>query len=157
MKLLLLLFALTSGMAFAVGSDTEPPPVQTVAQATPTPEPTPPPTPPPTPEPPPVPPPAPVKQPPATRQQAVQPKPTQTTSKPVGGVLERIKQCESGGNYSTNTGNGYYGAYQFNQSTWNSNGGSGNPAAASPAEQDRVAANLYAKRGGQPWPTCSRR
>ena len=68
--------------------------------------------------------------------------------------LEAIAACESGGNYSTNTGNGFYGAYQFTQSTWESVGGTGNPAAASPAEQDRRAAMLYAQQGSSPWPVC---
>jgi hypothetical protein len=70
--------------------------------------------------------------------------------------LSSIRACESGGNYATNTGNGFYGAYQFTQSTWNSVGGSGSPAAASPAEQDRRAAMLYAREGASPWPVCGR-
>src|SRR5687767_2684698 len=70
--------------------------------------------------------------------------------------LEAIAACESGGNYSANTGNGFYGAYQFSQSTWESVGGTGNPAAASPAEQDRRAAMLYAHQGSSPWPVCGR-
>jgi hypothetical protein len=70
--------------------------------------------------------------------------------------LEAIAACESGGNYSANTGNGFYGAYQFTQPTWESVGGSGNPAAASPAEQDRRAAMLYAQQGSSPWPVCGR-
>ena len=68
--------------------------------------------------------------------------------------LEAIAACESGGNYSANTGNGFFGAYQFTQSTWASVGGTGNPAAASPAEQDRRAAMLYAQQGSSPWPVC---
>jgi hypothetical protein len=72
------------------------------------------------------------------------------------GHLQAIAACESGGNYSTNTGNGFYGAYQFTQSTWESVGGTGNPAAASPAEQDRRAAMLYAQQGSSPWPVCGR-
>jgi hypothetical protein len=68
--------------------------------------------------------------------------------------LEAIAACESGGNYSTNTGNGFYGAYQFTQETWASVGGTGNPAAASPAEQDKRAAMLYAQQGSSPWPVC---
>ena len=68
--------------------------------------------------------------------------------------LKAIAACESGGNYSTNTGNGFYGAYQFTQETWESVGGTGNPAAASPAEQDRRAAMLYAQAGSSPWPVC---
>ena len=70
------------------------------------------------------------------------------------GHLQAIAACESGGNYSTNTGNGFYGAYQFTQETWASVGGTGNPAAASPAEQDKRAAMLYAQQGSSPWPVC---
>ena len=70
------------------------------------------------------------------------------------GHLRAIAACESGGNYSTNTGNGFYGAYQFTQATWASVGGTGNPAAASPAEQDKRAAMLYAQQGSSPWPVC---
>ena len=61
--------------------------------------------------------------------------------------LQAIAACESGGNPSTNTGNGFYGKYQFTQATWQSVGGTGNPAAASEAEQDRRAAKLYAQAG----------
>lgn len=64
------------------------------------------------------------------------------------------RQCEAGGNYSTNTGNGYYGAYQFSRSTWESVGGTGLPSDASPAEQDARAQALYDQRGGAPWPNC---
>ncbi|MBW3538012.1 transglycosylase family protein [Candidatus Parcubacteria bacterium] len=72
-----------------------------------------------------------------------------------GGLFARIRQLESGGNYATNTGNGYYGAYQFDLQTWRSVGGSGLPSNASPAEQDQRAALLYAQRGCSPWPnTC---
>lgn len=71
-----------------------------------------------------------------------------------GGQLAAIRACESGGNYSTNTGNGFYGAYQFTQSTWESVGGTGSPAAASPAEQDARAAALLAQSGSSPWPVC---
>ncbi|MCP4348686.1 MAG: hypothetical protein GY795_24675 [Desulfobacterales bacterium] len=71
-----------------------------------------------------------------------------------GGALASIRACESGGNYSTNTGNGYYGAYQFDQGTWESVGGTGNPAHASPGEQDARAQRLMNERGGSPWPNC---
>jgi hypothetical protein len=71
-----------------------------------------------------------------------------------GGALAAIRSCESGGNYSTNTGNGFYGAYQFTQSSWEAVGGSGNPAAASPAEQDKRAAMLLARSGAGNWPVC---
>jgi hypothetical protein len=69
-------------------------------------------------------------------------------------TLAAIRECESGGVYSTDTGNGFYGAYQFTLSTWASMGGSGNPALASPAEQDYRAAKLYAAQGSSPWPVC---
>jgi hypothetical protein len=72
-----------------------------------------------------------------------------------GGILAKIRQKESGGNYATNTGNGYYGAYQFNLQTWRGVGGSGLPSDASPAEQDMRAQMLYERRGCNPWPnTC---
>jgi LysM repeat protein len=75
---------------------------------------------------------------------------------PSGDLFARIRTRESGGNYAENTGNGYYGAYQFSLGTWESVGGTGNPAAASPAEQDARAQMLYAERGCSPWPqTCS--
>lgn len=70
------------------------------------------------------------------------------------GTLQSIAACESGGNYSTNTGNGYYGAYQFDLQTWQSVGGSGLPSNASASEQDYRAARLYAERGSSPWPVC---
>ena len=57
------------------------------------------------------------------------------------------------GDYTTNTGNGYYGAYQFDLPTWRSVGGTGLPSDASPAEQDMRAQMLYDRRGLAPWPT----
>lgn len=71
-----------------------------------------------------------------------------------GGYLQSIRQCESGGDYSTNTGNGYYGAYQFDLQTWQSVGGTGLPSDAPPAVQDEMAARLHAQRGSSPWPVC---
>ena len=69
--------------------------------------------------------------------------------------LAAIRQCESSGDYSAVSPSGTYrGAYQFDQQTWESVGGSGDPAAASPAEQDHRAQLLYAQRGAQPWPVC---
>ena len=67
----------------------------------------------------------------------------------------RLRQCESGGDYGDNTGNGYYGAYQFSQSTWEGLGYSGLPSDASPAQQDQAAQQLQAARGWSPWPSCS--
>jgi hypothetical protein len=71
-------------------------------------------------------------------------------------VLEAIAQCESGGNPTTDTGNGFYGKYQFDLQTWQAMGGTGNPAQASEAEQDQRAAALYAQTGPSPWPVCGR-
>jgi hypothetical protein len=71
-------------------------------------------------------------------------------------TLEAIAACESGGNPRTDTGNGFYGKYQFRLDTWSAVGGTGNPAHASEAEQDRRAAILYAREGASPWPVCGR-
>ncbi|MCL9759466.1 transglycosylase family protein [Frankia sp. AiPa1] len=69
----------------------------------------------------------------------------------------KLRQCESGGNYAINTGNGFSGAYQFDNQTWHGLGYSGSPYQASPATQDEAAAKLYNSRGWQPWPSCSRK
>jgi hypothetical protein len=69
-------------------------------------------------------------------------------------IYSNIRQCESGGNYGTNTGNGYYGAYQFSQQTWNGLGFAGVPSDASPATQDAAAAKLAASAGFGQWPVC---
>ena len=74
-----------------------------------------------------------------------------------GDKMYCIKMCESGGNYSTNTGNGYYGAYQYDKSTWNGYGGYSTADQAPPEMQDEKAKSDYARRGGSPWPTCSKR
>ena len=72
-----------------------------------------------------------------------------------GATWDALAQCESGGNWAIDTGNGYYGGLQFSLSTWQANGGSGNPAAASREEQIRVAENVLATQGWGAWPTCS--
>lgn len=69
----------------------------------------------------------------------------------------QLRMCESSGNYSINTGNGYYGAYQFDLPTWHGLGYPGLPSDAAPAVQDAAAQKLYAQRGWQPWPACSRK
>lgn len=68
---------------------------------------------------------------------------------------DRVAQCESGGNWSTNTGNGYTGGLQFVQSTWEANGGSGSPANASKSQQIAVAERVLASQGWGAWPVCS--
>lgn len=74
-----------------------------------------------------------------------------------GAPLQAIAQCESGGSPSAvSQGGQYRGKYQFSQSTWQSVGGSGDPAAASEAEQDQRAAMLYSRTGASSWPVCGR-
>ena len=68
----------------------------------------------------------------------------------------QVAQCESGGNSATNTGNGYYGRYQFDQQTWQSLGYSGTASQYSAATQTRAAERLYAQRGSSPWPVCGK-
>jgi resuscitation-promoting factor RpfB len=72
-----------------------------------------------------------------------------------GQALARLRACEAGGNYRINTGNGYYGAYQFNVGTWNGYGGYTIPSDAPPAIQDQKATETYKRRGWQPWPGCT--
>jgi Transglycosylase-like domain len=69
--------------------------------------------------------------------------------------LEAIAACESGGDPTAVGGGGLYrGKYQFTYETWASVGGSGDPAAASEAEQDARAAALLARDGAGHWPAC---
>lgn len=73
----------------------------------------------------------------------------------VPAALASIAACESGGNPQAVGGGGLYrGKYQFDLQTWAAVGGSGDPAAASEAEQDMRAALLYARAGPSPWPVC---
>jgi hypothetical protein len=65
-----------------------------------------------------------------------------------------VARCESGGNPGTNTGNGYYGAYQFTLATWRSVGGDGYPHQASLLEQTRRADALRIRSGLGQWPHC---
>jgi resuscitation-promoting factor RpfB len=63
--------------------------------------------------------------------------------------LAKLRQCESGGNYADNTGNGYYGAYQFSLGTWERLGNSGLPSNAAPSVQDQaIVANTNRSGGG---------
>jgi Transglycosylase-like domain len=72
------------------------------------------------------------------------------------GVWAELRHCESDGDYAEDTGNGYYGAYQFSLGTWESLGFSGLPSEAPAAEQDRAAEQLQARNGWGQWPSCSR-
>ncbi len=72
-------------------------------------------------------------------------------------ALQAIAACESGGDPGAIGGGGLYrGKYQFSYETWGAVGGSGDPAAASEAEQDMRAARLYARSGATSWPVCGR-
>jgi resuscitation-promoting factor RpfE len=70
---------------------------------------------------------------------------------------DAIAQCESGGNWAINTGNGFSGGLQFTSSTWHANGGSGSAQGASREEQIRVAENVLHSQGIHAWPVCGRR
>jgi LysM repeat protein len=71
------------------------------------------------------------------------------------GVWDRVAACESGGNWHTNTGNGYYGGLQFSLATWHGYGGAGNPADASKSTQIAIAEKVLAGQGWGAWPVCS--
>ncbi|MFI5686451.1 transglycosylase family protein [Streptomyces sp. NPDC051636] len=76
------------------------------------------------------------------------------------GVWDRIAQCESGGNWHINTGNGYYGGLQFSASTWRAYGGTAYaPTAdqATRAQQIAVATKVQRAQGWGAWPVCSAR
>jgi hypothetical protein len=96
----------------------------------------------------------------------IAPAPRPATPKPVtaaanaGGdelIWQRLRNCEAGGRYNANSGNGYYGAYQFSAGTWRSLGFSGLPHQAPPEIQDQAARKLQARSGWGQWPACSRR
>ncbi len=71
-------------------------------------------------------------------------------------VWDAIAKCESGGNWATNTGNGYYGGLQFSLGTWQANGGSGLPSNASRETQIAIATKIRDASGGYgAWPACS--
>lgn len=77
-------------------------------------------------------------------------------AEPTAEQWRQLRFCESTETYTIDTGNSFYGAYQFTWETWGTVGGSDNPADAPPEEQDARARLLYADRGSQPWPVCGR-
>jgi uncharacterized protein YabE (DUF348 family) len=77
------------------------------------------------------------------------------SSTPSGSVWDKLAQCESGGNWSINTGNGFYGGLQFSLSTWRAYGGTGMPNKASREQQIAIAKKIQAKQGWGAWPACS--
>jgi nucleoid-associated protein YgaU len=68
---------------------------------------------------------------------------------------DALAQCESGGNWSTNTGNGYTGGLQFSDSTWAAYGGTGSAADATREQQIAVAEQIQASQGWGAWPSCA--
>jgi hypothetical protein len=74
-----------------------------------------------------------------------------------GDIWANLRACESGGRYNINSGNGFYGAYQFHPQTWRNLGYPGLPHQASPEMQDEAARKLQARSGWGQWPVCSRR
>ena len=93
----------------------------------------------------------------AGRHQGAQPKPTRATQgtstgggNVSGGVWDRLAKCESGGNWSINTGNGYYGGLQFSLGTWRAYGGSGYPHQNSKAQQIAIGQEAAGRRGVGP-------
>lgn len=108
-----------------------------------------------------VPAPAPVAAKPAVKQPAATPKKRVATTPaapaPVsdGSVWDRLAQCEAGGNWSINTGNGYYGGLQFSLGSWRAVGGNGLPSQASREEQIARGQMLQARSGWGAWPACS--
>ncbi|MCI2975278.1 MAG: transglycosylase family protein [Ferrimicrobium sp.] len=78
-----------------------------------------------------------------------------TPAPPSPQAFSALRNCEAGGNYQENTGNGYYGAYQFSAATWAGLGFSGLPSSASPATQNRAAQIEQQQGGWSAWPECS--
>ena len=75
---------------------------------------------------------------------------------PTAENLEALRWCESTNDYTIDTGNGYYGAYQFSLETWRWLGYAGWPREASPEVQDQAAVDLYDYSNWDAWPSCSR-
>jgi transglycosylase-like protein len=96
-----------------------------------------------------------------TRQRVVPsptPKPVTAAARPSDDLIwQRLRNCEAGGRYDRNSGNGYYGAYQMSAGTWRSLGYKGLPHQAPAEIQDEAARKLQARSGWGQWPACSRR
>lgn len=89
--------------------------------------------------------------------------PQHTHRSPTGGgdpndpaTWDRLAQCESGGDWHINTGNGYYGGIQFSLSSWRGVGGSGYPHEHSRETQIAMGQRLHSQGGWRHWPGCSR-
>jgi hypothetical protein len=84
------------------------------------------------------------------------PPPPPPAPAPTSGVWYSLAQCESGGNWATASGNGYFGGLQFSLSSWRAMGGSGYPHQASPETQIAMGQRLQAAQGWGAWPSCAR-
>lgn len=73
----------------------------------------------------------------------------------IGDVWAMLRSCESSNNYRDNSGNGFYGAYQFTSSSWLLVGERGRPDLATPSAQDQAAKRLLARQGWKAWPDCT--
>lgn len=92
----------------------------------------------------------------ATQSSYQRPQPQVTAPAVTGSsVWDQLAQCEAGGNWAINTGNGYYGGLQFSLSSWQAVGGSGLPSNASREEQILRGEMLKARQGWGAWPACS--
>ncbi len=100
-------------------------------------------------------PPAPANAPAPARAPVTPAPPPATGGGGAGGVWLALRECESSNNYAENTGNGFFGAYQFSQATWTGLGYPGRPDLAPPAMQDTAAQKLQAESGWGQWPACS--
>ena len=69
---------------------------------------------------------------------------------------DAVAECETGGNWAANTGNGAFGGLQFKQATWEEFGGVGNPAKASKQQQIAIANKVLAGQGPKAWPKCAK-
>lgn len=69
---------------------------------------------------------------------------------------DAVAQCESGGDWAIDSGNGFYGGLQFSPATWHANGGTGMPNQASREEQIRIAENVLRTQGIGAWPVCGK-
>jgi resuscitation-promoting factor RpfA len=96
-----------------------------------------------------------------TRPAKAAPAPTVAAADPVevtrhaAPTWDRLAQCESGGNWSADTGNGFSGGLQFTPTTWRAYGGRGAAHTATRAEQITVAERVFADQGWHAWPACS--
>lgn len=75
---------------------------------------------------------------------------------PYWGIFNAISECESGGNWQINTGNGFYGGIQFTLQSWSGVGGRGRPDQASKLEQIYRGVLLMRLQGWGAWPVCRR-